>query len=478
MPEQSVENVYLQQVLEEQEKVGRELRTAPAKRRGPSLPGAPAPKMDKGNGDDEAAGRAIDYRITGFGRWRNVIVPPNVYVVHTRRGHEDPIHIGLGISFRFNPITDSFLVIPSAMQTIIINANCICTERQGILVQAYVQWIIDDIAVAYKKLDFSDPDDPMRVVNVQLREQAEAALKDKVATMSIDEVLSDKEPIIEELTHRLRMVAEGNREEDSSGLGLKIVTVQIKEAVVSSARVWQNLQVPFRAEREKIARLAELKSQKEIAARQLDNRLAQERGELKAKDEIDQLRSEKDQAQYDREHAESVRRHQLEQEAKQQAITEENLTEKARMHAAHELALRELELQMQQMQEKISHVRAQMELDQAQAEQKKTHTAATLEIQEMRHLAETTQSERELALFGMRREIENDLSERHLQAQLVAILPELASQMPAPEEMRTTIISSDEKDGSLSPLLRFLASVMSLIERPARRTEEPVEPTE
>src|SRR5438309_875738 len=83
---------------------------------------------------------------------------------------------------------------------------------------------------ACRKLDFNDPEDPMRIVNLQLREQAEAAIKDKVATMSIDEVLSDKQPIIKELTHRLRTVAEGDREEDpSSGLGLRIVTVQIKE---------------------------------------------------------------------------------------------------------------------------------------------------------------------------------------------------------------------------------------------------------
>src|SRR6202040_3194493 len=167
--------------------------------------------------------------------------------------------IGLGISFRFNPYRDAFLLIPAAMQTIVINARCICTERQGILVQAYVQWIIDDINTAYRRLDFSDPEDPMRIVNVQLREQAEAAIKDKVATMSIDAVLSDKQPIIDELTHRLRMVAEGSREGNgTSGLGLKIVTVQIKEAVVSSTRLWENLQKPFRAEQGRLASLAEL----------------------------------------------------------------------------------------------------------------------------------------------------------------------------------------------------------------------------
>ena len=60
--------------------------------------------------------------------------------------------------------------------------------------QGYVQWIVADFATAYKKLDFTDVEDPMRVVDVQLREQAEAAIEDKVATTGIDEVLSDKQP--------------------------------------------------------------------------------------------------------------------------------------------------------------------------------------------------------------------------------------------------------------------------------------------
>src|SRR5437868_3980040 len=111
----------------------------------------------------------------------------------------------------------------------------------------------------------------MRVVNVQLREQAEAAIKDKVSTMKIDEVLADKQPIIEELTTRLRTTAEGT---GGGGLGLKIVTVQIKEAVVSSTRLWENLQKPFRAERERLARMAELETERQINVRELEIREA------------------------------------------------------------------------------------------------------------------------------------------------------------------------------------------------------------
>src|SRR5438105_5451240 len=102
------------------------------------------------------------------------------------------------------------------MQTIGIVANGISREKQGVNVLAYVQWQIDNFAVAYRKLDFSDSRDPLGIVNAQLREQAEAAIKDKIATMSVEEVLTDKEPIIEELTSRLKTVSEGRNSSDQS----------------------------------------------------------------------------------------------------------------------------------------------------------------------------------------------------------------------------------------------------------------------
>jgi hypothetical protein len=454
------ENTYLQQVLQEKAEVDRKLsRRAPA---------APAPQSNVGAiAHPISLSRAIDYRITGFWIWKSVIVPPNVYIVHTRRGHHEPLHIGKGISFRFNPLTDSFLVIPAAVQTILINANCICIERQGVFVQAYVQWIIDDLQTAYWKLDFSDPEEPMGLVNVQLREQAEAAIKDKVATLSIDEVLSDKQPIIEELTHRLQTVAEGSRSEGdrhapSEGLGLKIVTVQIKEAVVSSTQLWQNLQTPFRAERAKLARLAQLESDQEINNRELNNRLSNERGELNVASEIEQLRAEKTRIAYDREQTEKLRRDRLEQDAERQVLAEQNQTALARNQARLELVLQELELEKQRITAEIEKVQEQIQLDTVQAEKIRAEVSAELEVTELRNLAEVAQGDRQLDLARKQREIENELSQGNIQAQLIAQLPEIAKNLPTPQEQRTTIITSDAQEGSLNPLLGFLAGLSNL----------------
>jgi hypothetical protein len=400
--------------------------------------------------------------------------------VHTRRGQPEPVTIGLGISFSYNPYLDAFLLIPAAMQTIIINARCICLERQGLLVQAYVQWIIDDIRTAYRKLDFSDPEDPMQVVNVQLREQAEAAIKDKVATMGIDEVLSDKQPIIAELTHRLRVVAEGTGRAGegagttggAGGLGLKIVTVQIKEAVVSSTRLWENLQKPFRAEREKLARLAELQSQHQIAARELESRQIKETAELETESRLAQLRAAKDQERYDREQLEKGRRHQLEQQAAQRTLAEQNETAKARKQAELDLALKDIELEAQRIGAAGEAVRRRMTLDEAEADRQRAQAAAEVGIEELRSQAEAARAERELATLRVRRQIENDVSETRLRAQLIARLPEIAQAMPKPEELRAVTISSDG-NGSTSSLVGFLASVLNLAQDAMNRPRDP-----
>lgn len=454
----SKENTYLDEVLEQQVKVDRELR-----RRSPGYGGAGG----GGSADDEAGGgrrgRAIDYRITGFLWWQTVVVPPNVYVVHTRRDHPDPVTVGLGISFRFNPFTDSFLLIPAAMQTIVINARCICMERQGILVQAYVQWIIDDLDTAYRKLDFSDAEDPMRIVNVQLGEQAEAAIKDKVATMSIDQVLADKEPIIEELTHRLRVVAEGTRgEQASSGLGLKIVTVQIKEAVVSSTRLWQSLQKPFRAEREKLARLAELGAEQEIATRELADQQIRRKAAIEAQDELARQSAAFDSARFDREESEKARRHKIEQEAVQRKVLEESQTEVVRRQSALELALKEMELSDRRVEREVISVGERQALDAANAAQEQAREAARQELEELKSSAAALRVEREVVLARSRRTVENDVSEALTRRELVERLPQIAAALPHPTELRTVQISADAGGGAASGLLSFVAGALGL----------------
>ncbi len=406
-----------------------------------------------GPDDSPSAGStAVDVRVSGFWRWRTVLVPPNAFVVHTRRGHEAPLHVGLGVSFRFNPATDSFLVAPGAMQTILINAYCICQELQGVVVQAYVQWIIQDFAVAYRKLDFSDADDPMRLVNLQLKEQAEAAIKDKVATMSVHEVLSDKQLIVEELTARLRGVAEGEGSSDR-GLGLRIVTVQIKEAVVSSTTLWKNLQKPFRSEQERIARLAELASDEAITEREMESRRAQETFRMASESELSELRSRNEATTFDREAAESIRRTQRERED-------------ARLVAelASQAALHDLALEKARNEEETEVGRLRLEREQL---------LRRLEVEGGLALARAkAQAEHERDLLHVERErlrgaIANDRSTESIQAELVRALPEIVTHLPTPTELRSVTVGGPDT-GSLAGILTQLIEVVSALRNSGR----------
>ena len=425
----ALRNDYLERVVQQKCQLERDLRVQRAK---PALI-ANAPAEDEASGTDvlrlssepyggTAGGSAVDVRVTGWWRWKSVVVPPNAYVVHTRRGHAEPLHCGLGVSFRFDPVTDSFLVVPSAMQTIIINANCICRERQGILVQAYVQWIIDDFKTAYRKLDFSDAVDPMRVVNIQLREQAEAAIKDVVATMSIEDVLADKQPIIKELTARLRHVAEGDGED--KGLGLRIVTVQIKEAVVSSPRVWETLQRPFRSERSKEARLAELANEAVVRTREAEAEKDASAQRIATEAEVSRLQAQAEAEVFDRDQAERARRARAEAETLAQT-------------AAHE-------------KEKL----------QREAELARLRIEQELIAQGMRQEAENRQREKEIAFEAMRRKIDNDLSATAIQKGLIEALPKIAEKMPHPKELKSFTVGGADGLGALvGGLMRLIDAV-------------------
>ena len=412
-----MKNAYLAQVVQEREELEEELRVN-KKALGIAEQHQIAERAGRFRAPSGTNASGVDVRVTGFWRWKNVIVPPNAYVVHTRRGRAEPMHLGMGVSFRFDPVTDTFMVVPATLQTIIIHANCICAERQGLVVQGYVQWIIDDFAAAYRKLDFTDPDEPMRVVNVQLREQAEAAIKDMVSTMSIDDVLSDKQPIIEGLTSRLRHVAEGDG--GSDGLGLRIVTVQIKEAVVGSPRLWETLQRPFRAERAKAARIAELNSSVAVRERETEADKHRVRLEVSAEREATETRAAAAVAKFEQQQSDRITKSRLEAEAIEQTMAHE------RAKLAQQAALERLRLESEL-------------------------ATATLRS-EHEHALEA----RQLDLLATRRRIDNDRSPNAVRMAFVDALPAIAAELPKGEELRSLSIGE-------APLSKLAGGLVELL---------------
>ncbi|MCB8965641.1 MAG: hypothetical protein R3E31_14715 [Chloroflexota bacterium] len=384
----------------------------------------------------------IRVRETGYAFWKRVIVPPNAYVVHTRIKREQPVTIGLGVSFRYNPYTDAYLVVPAAMQTIGVVANCISKEKQGINILAYVQWQIDDFAIAYRKLDFSDSRDPLSIVNAQLREQAEAGIKDKIATMSVEEVLTDKAPIIEELTTRLKAVTEGRGQGNNAdeGLGIKIVTVQIREALVSSERLWDHLQAPFRHEQEKLARVSHLAMQDQIKQKELETHQQAETREAETMVAIERIKQSKQTEASEIRLNEEATRFTREQETARQKIQLEETTTVARRESEQRLhtqsAQIEQEKQLRALQlihdktlaEAQLQTEAEKQQQSMQTEQALHEIAENNRLEELRVQAAQLHLEQEKALKTQEAALQLLLQEQEIAAKAQALQADLAQQ--------------------------------------------------
>lgn len=450
----------------------------------------------------------VQTRNTGFWFWRRIIVPPNAYVVQTRIHRKGPVTIGLGLSFRYNPNKDSFLVIPAAMQTIGVVANCITKEKQGINILAYVQWQIEDFETAYKKLDFSDRNDPLGIVNAQLREQAEAAIKDKIATMSVEEALTDKEPVIEELTERLKLVAEGRsgKADGDRGLGIKIVTVQIREAIVCSETLWTNLQSPFRHEKQKAARLSYLDMESDIKKKEMESRRSQEVNQTETLFEIEAIKQKKQTETLELQLREQSIRSLKEQESVREGIRHQEDTTMAQMGSEERIKAEQsriavegvrrelstktdkeiirlteeerLAVSRKDLEEKVIGIRLELSkaehgLEALLQENKDLLEAKVLEARMARERSENgarlamegeknalllEEKRRDVEIEELRQKVRNLAADNDLLARLIERLPEIASHMPEIKDLR--ILSTGTQDRGFDGLMSFLQKVL------------------
>jgi hypothetical protein len=439
----------------------------------------------------------IRVRETGVWPFKWIIVPPNVYVVHTRAGKKEPVTVGLGISFRYDPRTDSYLIVPAAMQTIGVVANGISKEKQGINILAYVQWQIHDFAIAYRKLDFSDPRDPLGVVNAQLREQAEAAIKDKVSTMSIEEILTDKAPIIEELTERLKLVAQGRSSGNQAvgeGLGIQIVTVQLKEAYVSSQRLWEHLQAPFRYEQEKSARISYLQAQDEIRQRELSARKLAEMSDAEAQVEIERTKQSKQTEALQLRLTEEQTRFTREQEAEQQktrlaeqtTLTKQESEQRLKLEAARVEQERKLDALRRAQTDAIEKARLDAEaaarqktlqVEQAlQALIEETRLAESkLQAEQQRFARETILKQREAEFKLLAQTQDAQLQEQMQRATLARTRQERLAQLELEEAANNLRLAVQQKDIELTRLQQEIRNLMNehdLISRLIERLPE------
>jgi hypothetical protein len=275
--------------------------------------------------------------------------------------------------------------------------------------------------------------------------------------MSVGDVLSDKQPIIEELTARLRAVAEGEGDSEQ-GLGLRIVTVQIKEAVVSSSRLWENLQKPYRSEQERIARVAELDANDVVRQRELEASNLSQTQQIEAARQLEQLRARNEALTFDREAAEAVRRAEREQEDSRALAVMQNETTRHALALERERAADEAEIGRLRLEREyeLKRLGLEGELAMAASRAQSAHEHDLLDVERER----------------LRSAVANDQSPAAVQARLVELLPEIVAKLPKPTELRAVTIGGNDST-TVAGLVAELAAVVGALQSalPTRRAD-------
>lgn len=182
-----------------------------------------------------------------------ITVAPNEYVVHTRLGGVK--NQGLGKTFFFIPFIDSYIKFSITPHKINFFADNITTEKQGVGIDGFLIWSIDDGNKAYKKINTCDSE-AMDNLSQQLIDISVSIARHAISNMPLDEVLTNREVLVERLFSQMNQLI--------NDWGIKIEAIEIKEIRVLSEKLFENLQAPFRNQKLQLAEHSRLEAHKSI----------------------------------------------------------------------------------------------------------------------------------------------------------------------------------------------------------------------
>ncbi|MBX3190906.1 MAG: hypothetical protein KF819_28180 [Labilithrix sp.] len=240
-------------------------------------------------------------------RWGRVTANANEHLIQMRRGRV--IRSGQGLSC-FKWPWDSVAVVPTSIAKLSFAADQVTTEKVGVEVRGLAVYRIADPLVAFRMIDVE-----RSTLTEILRDMFVGATRRIVSRLTLDECITHrKDRVAEALMGEIRPILAGEGsalDENASGWGVVLDTIEIQDVRVLSAEVFARLQAPFRE------RLA-------LEALVAEDRVRQERARVeaerqRAEDELARERLEAELARARRKAEADRERAAIELEAKREA---------------------------------------------------------------------------------------------------------------------------------------------------------------
>ena len=175
---------------------------------------------------------------------------PNEWLLVIRDGKL--VQAGVGLK-TFLGLTDSFVKFPSKVEKVHFNANNVTKEMQGVEIDGFAFWSVyredDGPFRCYKYMQGGD-------ANTNVQAMCESVLRNLIANSSLEEVLRNRNHLRDNMRNDLK--------DQFKGWGVWLETVEITEVIISSTRLFTDLQADFRQKTKLKAEEIELASTEKI----------------------------------------------------------------------------------------------------------------------------------------------------------------------------------------------------------------------
>ena len=208
-----------------------------------------------------------------------VTASPSEFLVHYRRGK--PILVARGASAFCLPWIDRCVRVPCTAHQIEFAADQITAENQGIVVEGFAVWKVNDPVKTCASFDFSDPDAAIAGVGRVLQGVVESATRHQVATMSLDDVVRQRGTIIDALKGEVAPL--------SGEWGIGLDTVEIRTVKISSRSLFENLQARYRDQARLDANVSALETERAINERRCREEILHMKAEMETRAATEEL---------------------------------------------------------------------------------------------------------------------------------------------------------------------------------------------
>jgi regulator of protease activity HflC (stomatin/prohibitin superfamily) len=228
--------------------------------------------------------------VTAYNRFF-VSINPDEFVIHYGRGGRIK-HTGRGVSFFCWP-GETYIAVPSTIRDVNYVADQITCEKQGVRVQGFLAYRIDDFQLAYQTLDLKsrsarvlmsaekcieatdystktsettynlDPNDRLAKTDLILRRLAESVVRHEVSNKTVEQMIGEREAVIESMKEQIAPTV--------AKWGLVIETIEFTEVWIRSKTLFQDMQAEYRNEVRKKAEQSTCETERQVTETRLEN---------------------------------------------------------------------------------------------------------------------------------------------------------------------------------------------------------------